>query len=60
VNFKRDFPHKMLQSHTSSRKSFPTKSTSATGAAALAAGFIISIMTRNYFIAAIVNRNSRL
>jgi hypothetical protein len=37
-------------------KKFPTKSTSVTGAAALAAGFIISIMTRKYFIAAIINR----
>jgi nucleoside recognition membrane protein YjiH len=49
----------MRQPHTSSRKSFPTKSTNATDAATLAAGFIISIMTIGCFIAVIANPNFR-
>jgi hypothetical protein len=40
-------------------KKFPDKSISATDAAPLAAGFIISIMTLDYFIAAIVNLDFR-
>jgi hypothetical protein len=58
--FQKIFPIENATNSYIIEKSFPTKSTSATGAAALAAGFIICIMTIGCFIAVIVNPNFRL
>jgi hypothetical protein len=57
------FCKKLLPFHSffiqNPKSDFPTKSTNATGAAALAAEFIINTMTIGCFIAVIVNPNFR-
>jgi hypothetical protein len=58
--FKKRFPTENAAIAYIIEKKFPEKSTNATGAAALTAGFIINTMTIGCFIAAIVNRNFRL